>query len=156
MLTIDRNEPLLNNVKENGQNEAYLILSEEERGRGFVRPYRDSYVHVGRFLNYKDIHRLFDKEEKEKNKPYVAIATVLVKEDNSFLGGSYITQEELDSYYLGKRVGGCGTLTRMNKDISETYARDPKFYGATFCCGCGKHLPVNEFFWDGTCEEVGS
>ena len=29
MITTDRNEPLLKQVKENGQNEAYLVLNEE-------------------------------------------------------------------------------------------------------------------------------
>lgn len=33
------------NLKENGQQEAYVVLSEDERAKGFVRPYRDSYVH---------------------------------------------------------------------------------------------------------------
>lgn len=50
----------------------------------------------------------------------------------------------------------CGTETRMSKAIAETYARDPKFYGATFCVYCNTHYPVNEFCWVGTDEEVGS
>ena len=54
------------------------------------------------------------------------------------------------------RTGGCGTKTTMAMSIAETYARDPKFYSGTFCVGCGKHLPLNEFVWDGTHEEVGS
>src|SRR3954467_6361571 len=45
------------------------------------------------------------------------------------------------------RTGGCGTVTTMGRALSETYARDPKFYGATFCCGCNRHLPVAEFVW---------
>lgn len=50
----------------------------------------------------------------------------------------------------------CGTVTRMGLALCETYAVNPKFYGATFCRGCGAHLPVAEFRWveDGT--EVGS
>jgi len=50
----------------------------------------------------------------------------------------------------------CGTLTTMAHSIAETYARDPYFYGSTFCCGCGTHYPVAEFVWDGTDELVGS
>lgn len=50
----------------------------------------------------------------------------------------------------------CGTVTTMGQAIAETYARDPKFYGATFCCNCRDHLPVGEFHWDGTEETVGS
>lgn len=50
----------------------------------------------------------------------------------------------------------CGTLTTMGRSLAETYARDPKFYGGTFCCGCGAHYPVAEFTWEGTQEVVGS
>jgi len=52
----------------------------------------------------------------------------------------------------------CGTSTRMSREIAETYARNPYFYGNTYCCGCGMHLPVGldgEFEWpDGS--KVGS
>lgn len=50
----------------------------------------------------------------------------------------------------------CGTVTTMGPSIAETYARDPSYYGSTFCCHCGSHLPVAEFVWDGTHERVGS
>lgn len=50
----------------------------------------------------------------------------------------------------------CDTLTRMGHMLSETYARDPKFYGATFCCACKKHFPVSEFYWDKDGQVVGS
>lgn len=44
----------------------------------------------------------------------------------------------------------CGAATKMGTKIAETYARDPKFYGATFCVGsnCQAHFPVSEFKWD--------
>lgn len=84
-------------LKPNGQQKGYVVLSEAERAKGWVRPYRDSYIHKK-----------------------------------------------------------CGTLTKMSRSISETYARDPKFYSGTFCVGCGKHLPLEEFEWDGTNEMVGS
>ena len=57
-----------------------------------------------------------------------------------------------DSYIHTK----CGAVTTMSRSLAETYARDPKFYGGTFCVGCGKHFPVAEFVWDGTDEVVGS
>lgn len=72
-------------------NETYLVLSEEERAKGFVRPVRNVYVH------------------------------------------------EL-----------CGTETRMGSELAETYARDPSFYGATYCVRCRLHKPVGEhgeFVW---------
>lgn len=44
--TTDRNDPELREIREDGQQESYLVLSQEERDRGFVRPLRDTYVHV--------------------------------------------------------------------------------------------------------------
>jgi hypothetical protein len=96
-LTTDPKDPDLHKTRPDGQNEKYLVLSEEERAKGFVRPVRRKYIHKT-----------------------------------------------------------CGTVTTMGLALCETYARDPKFYGATFCMGCGDHLPVSEFLWDGTDEEVGS
>lgn len=80
------------------QNEVYLVLSEDERRRGFVRPLRRSYVH--------------DR--------------------------------------------GCGAVTTMSQPIAETYARDPDFYGSTYCVGCRMHRPVDEFRWSDSNERVGS
>jgi len=80
-----------------GQQKAYVVLSDDERAKGFVRPVRDTYTH---------------------------------------------------------KV--CGADTTMGKAIAETYARDPYFYNGTFCCNCKKHLPLNEFVWKGTEEQVGS
>ena len=45
-ITTDRNNPGLHKIKADGQQEAYLVLSAEERARGFIRPVRDSYKHV--------------------------------------------------------------------------------------------------------------
>ena len=96
-LTTDRNHPDLNQPKDDGQNKVYLVLSEEERAKGFVRPVRNKYIHKT-----------------------------------------------------------CGVETKMGQVLSETYARDPKFYGATYCCGCNMHKDVSEFIWSGTNELVGS
>ncbi len=44
----------------------------------------------------------------------------------------------------------CATVTTMAPAIAETYARDPGFYGATYCVACRRHLPVGaggDFFW---------
>ena len=99
-LTTDPNDPKLKEGQKNetGQHEIYLVLSDEERAKGFVRPVRRSYRHVGE----------------------------------------------------------CNGITSMGIALSETYARDPKFYTHTFCGHCNKHLPVNEFVWVGTDEKVGS
>lgn len=93
-LTTDRNDECLNEIRPDGQQECYLILSDEERAKGFIRPVRRTYVHVV-----------------------------------------------------------CGGSTRMGQAIAETYARNPKFYGGTFCVGCGDHFDlrldgVYQFHWD--------
>jgi hypothetical protein len=50
----------------------------------------------------------------------------------------------------------CGVVTTMGATIAETYARDPTFYGGTFCTGCGAHFPVTEFTWEPDGSQVGS
>ena len=95
-LTSDRDDPRLgrgSDTEPRGMNEAYLILGDKERAKGFVRPVRRSYRHQ-------------DPE--------------------------------------------CGVVTTMGLALAETYARDPAFYGATYCCGCRMHRPVGqhgEFTW---------
>ena len=45
----------------------------------------------------------------------------------------------------------CGAVTTMGQAIAETYARNPGFYGATYCAACRLHRPVGadgEFTWD--------
>jgi hypothetical protein len=50
----------------------------------------------------------------------------------------------------------CRTDTTMGLALAETYARDPGFYGGTFCCTCRAHFPLDEFVWAGTDNKVGS
>lgn len=53
----------------------------------------------------------------------------------------------------------CGSITTMSVAIAETYAREPGFYGATFCCACRDHFPVGpsgEFVWEGSGGKVGT
>lgn len=53
----------------------------------------------------------------------------------------------------------CGTVTTMGQAIAETYARELRFYTATFCVACHGHFPVGEageFMWDSTNEKVGT
>lgn len=54
----------------------------------------------------------------------------------------------------------CGTETRMGTSIAESYAREPAFYGSTFCSACGAYFPVGadgEFVWaDAPNEKVGT
>ncbi len=99
-LTSDPNDPRLGHgvdVEPIPQHDVYLVLSDEERAKGFVRPYRDAYKH-----------------------------------------------------------DTCGAVTRMGRVLSETYARQPDFYGATYCCTCRMHKPVGEFIWTADGQRVGS
>lgn len=136
------------------QAKVYLVLSDEEKAKGFVRPVRRTYVHVGRKV-CSNRYRHLTEEEKEQYKDQGYVAFVPNDDEDSSLIGTYITQHELNTF-KNHRVGGCGVATTMALGIAETYARDPKFYGATYCVGCCKHLPVGEFLWDNTNETVGS
>jgi hypothetical protein len=125
-------------VKDNGQHESYYVLCAEERAKGFVRPVRESYLHTG----MKPKHPLRDLTDEEKQR-YAAYSYVVFEgypENGASVTGRFWTQAQLRS--------GCGSKTVMGRALAETYARDPNFYGATFCCGCGKHFPVEEFVWE--------
>lgn len=90
-LTTDPTDPRLKRGADDTpvqQQEVYLVLSDDERAKGFLQPVRTSYRH-----------------------------TV------------------------------CGAITTMGRTIAETYARDPWFYGGTFCVTCSKHRPLTEFRW---------
>lgn len=53
----------------------------------------------------------------------------------------------------------CGVMTTMVRELAETYAAQPGFYGATYCAGCRAHFPVGadgQFTWAGTDEKVGT
>lgn len=53
----------------------------------------------------------------------------------------------------------CGGVTTMPTKIAETYARDPAYYGSTFCVSCGGYFPVGaegQFVWDGDESKVGT
>ena len=147
-ITTDANDSRLHDVKADGQNEAYLVLSDEERAKGFIRPVRKSYKHIGKLL--KNPLRDLTDEEKERYAKWNYVKYEVYPETESPKLGRYWTQQDLDN-----TGNGCGTITTMGQAIAETYARDNTFYGETFCTHCGKHLPVEEFIWlDG--EVVGS
>lgn len=143
-LTNDPRDPRLK-PKPEGMQDAYLVLSDEERAKGFVRPVRTSYRHVGARPKYHTRPLTAEEHERYDKFGYVAFEGHPDSDKGGPLG-RYWTQAQLDS--------GCGTETTMGQQIAETYARDPKFYGATFCVQCNKHLPVGEngeFVWlDGT------
>ena len=136
-------------LKSNGQQKGYIVLSEEERRKGFVRPVRCSYVHVGPPGPKHELRDLTTEEKERYGSDWAKFEMYPASERPKT--GKFWTQKELD--HVGK---GCYVTTTMGLALAETYSRDPGFYGGTFCCGCGKHLPVNEFVWVGTEERVGS
>jgi len=136
--------------------DTYLVLSEAERAKGFVRPVHRSYIHVGiagpRFP-LQDLTAEQKEWWKDDPDPFVKFEPYPASYKGSATG-RYWTQKDLD------RVGkGCGTVTTMGQALAETYAREPGFYGSTYCCGCSMHRQVGtdgEFVWEGTDERVGT
>lgn len=159
-VTDDPNDP---RIKRGGadetpvpQNDAYLVLSEEERAKGFVRPVRRSYVHVGIPGPTYPLRKLTPEEHQRHDQwGYIRYEEYpQPNPDGSSAIGRFWTQKELD--IVGK---GCKTVTTMGHALAETYARQPGFYGATYCVACSMHRPVGavgEFIWDGTNERVGT
>lgn len=140
-----------------GMHGAYWVLTAEETAKGFVRPVRNSYRHVGPPLPGK-LRDLTDEEKaRHEGRGYVKFEEYGPEKAPSV--GRYYTQADLDK--AGK---GCGTVTTMGRQIAETYAAQPDYYGSTFCVACRQHLPVGasgEFLWvDGlghdTTERVGT
>jgi hypothetical protein len=148
-LTTDSNDPRLTHGVDSEptpQATTYLVLSDEERAKGFVRPVRRSYKHVGPSGAKYPLRDLTD-EEKERYASVGYVKFETYPESESPATGRFWTQAQLNG--VGK---GCGTVTTMGQAIAETYARQPHFYGATYCVNCQMHKPVDEFAWvdDGT------
>ncbi len=137
-----------------GMHSDYIVLTEEERRRGFVRPVRRSYKHVGAPGPKHPLRDLTPEEHERYERFGYVKFEAYPKDESTTINGMYWTQARLDA--IGK---GCGSVTTMGQALAETYARDPGFYGATFCVDCGVHKPVGaagEFVWDGTEERVGT
>lgn len=149
-ITTDPNDPRLTRGVDDTpkpQADVYLVLSEEERAKGFVRPYRDTYKHVGEQPKFPLTQLTPEQQARFPNMGYVAFE----KYPDEMMPqiGRYWTQNQLDRK-------GCGGITTMGRALSETYARNPKFYGGTYCAHCGMHRPVGEFIWTADGEVVGS
>lgn len=126
-----------------GMQKDYIVLCPEERDKGFVRPLRYTYRHIGEQLKYPLRELTADEHERLDQYNYVMFETY--PDSYSPVTGRYWRQDQLD------RLNKCGYDTTMGQSIAETYARDPSFYGSTFCVHCGQHFPVTEFVWeDGT------
>lgn len=131
------------------QAEVYLVLSDEEIAKGYTRPYRDTYRHVGPAGPQHPTRPLTDEEKQIYFAAcYVAFETYPPGAGST---GRFWTQAQLD--HIGK---GCGTETRMGEKLAATYARSHRFYGATYCVHCQAHFPVAEFVWSADGQIVGS
>lgn len=129
-------------LKPNGQQQDYVVLTPEERAKGFVKPLRDSYIHRGAPALSNNLRDLTEQEQQEHGKyGYVKFEEYGPERDP--LVGKFWTQAEIER--AGRR---CGGLTTMSRSIAETYARNPNFYSGTFCVGCGAHFDLNEFTWE--------
>lgn len=129
-----------------GQYERYPVLPAEERQKGFVRPVRRSYTHVG--IRPEFPTRPLTAEEKARYPHDDYVCYEEYPESKRPLVGRFWTQKDLNS--------GCQATTTMGLELAQTYARDPKYYSHTFCATCGEHLALNQFVWAGTKEVVGS
>lgn len=133
---------------ETGMHGAYWVLSEEDRANGFVRPVRNTYVHVGVRPTHPTRELTAEEQERHAGRDYVAYEEY--PEDHA-LSGRFWTRAQLES--------GCGRTTTMGRALAETYAREPEYYGATMCVNCKGHFPVGahgEFVWENTDERVGT
>lgn len=138
-------------AKENGQQRGYVVLSDEERAKGFVRPVRASYRHVGKRPKYPLRDLTPEEQERFGNDADRFVKFEAYPPEMAPKTGRYWTERELKS--------GCQGVTTMSVKLAETYARDPGFYGGTFCSTCRAHFPVGadgEFTWAGTDERVGT
>jgi hypothetical protein len=131
-----------------GQYADHWVLSKEERSKGWVRPLRLTYRHVGIRPKY-ELRDLTDKEKEQyKDEGYVKYEPY---PPGSHGLGRFWTEAQLTS--------GCGRTTTMPLACAETYAKQPGYYGSTFCCTCGTYPRVGadgEFVWEGTDERVGT
>ena len=147
--------PVPNDAKRpDGQHVDHWVLSPEERARGFVRPVRNCYTHVGPPGPQNPLRDLTPHEREVYDPEYAKYEEYppLVQAEGKL--GRFWTQAQLDA--IGQ---GCGRTTLMPRAIAETYAVNPGYYGSTFCSGCQKYLAVGErgeFVWEGTQERVGT
>lgn len=137
-----------------GQQKGYVVLSDAERAKGFVRPVRCKYIHVGK--RPRNVTRDSTAGERARYNTGSDPSEHYVKFEVYPEGTSRI--EKL--WTAKDLVSGCGAQTVMGLALAETYARDPKFYSGTFCARCRSHFDVGEdgeFIWDdGSGERVGT
>jgi hypothetical protein len=140
-----------NQTAETGQHASYIVLCPDERAKGFVRPYRDAYKHVG-MAGPDPQNRLTHSQSQPESFIELAPRSDPHNHDEP--------AERIVRYWTREQIAaagkGCGTVTTMGRALSETYARQPTFYTHTFCVYCNQHLLVAEFVWTLDGARVGS
>jgi hypothetical protein len=137
-----------------GQHRDYIVLCPDERAKGFVRPYRDKYIHTGR-----KVCGAWESPPVSRINGTIGVCTKELGHEGNHCDPQTLHVSLGDAKKIRDRQiwpWGCGVETKMGQALSETYARDPSFYGATFCVRCNQHLPVGEFVWSADGETVGS
>lgn len=125
-----------------GMQKGYVVLSAEERAKGFVKPVRDTYVHVWRTVCAK----MQPSDDKRIGGPRQVCSR---KHNHTGACGNWwnLAQSFHHKLETSHRVE-CGAATTMGRSLAETYARDPSFYSGTFCVACKEHFPLEQFAWD--------
>jgi hypothetical protein len=138
------------------QNKCYLVLSDEERAKGFVRPVRSQLRarrHRGAEVSAARHHGRAG-EELARRRPFVKF------EPYPQPAQGLVHRALLDAERCSTRVGkGCGTLTTMGRALAETYARKPASTARPTAAAAHMHRPVGadgEFVWDGTDDAGGA
>ena len=126
-----------------GMQKGYVVLSPEERAKGFVKPVRRKYRHTGPPAAPANLRDLTAEEIKNHGSYGYVKFEPYEPGSHGSATGRFWTQPQLD------RAGRyCGVVTMTALSLAETYARDPHFYSGTFCVGCGTHYPLLEFLWE--------
>lgn len=144
-----------------GQYADHFVLCPEDRAKGYVEPYRESYIHVGRPGPRYPLRDLTAEEEARLNDGVAADDPERIVKYEDYPESERPALGKIWSWGDLEKVGkGCGQLTRMPTPVAASYAAQPGYYGSTFCCGCRAYFPVGrngEFVWDReTMQRVGT
>ena len=138
-----------------GLQKGYVVLSEEERAKGFVEPVRNSYTHIGRKICGHD----FGAYEGGVLGEHLVCGDVPGHDADHGSHRMLADSKKMARLESLGYFGGCGATTTMGRSLAETYAAKPTFYSGTYCTMCGTHFSVGEggeFVWSGTLIRVGS
>ena len=94
------------------------------------------------------IQRGLDEAPRPQNEAYLALS-----EEEIAKG---FVRPVRNKYFHTECPVDPNSSTKMGDALAETWARDPKFYGGTYCVHCRMHRPVREFVWEGTDERLGT